>query len=109
LKNKFFINQILLYINDTKMTEKHMRFYYNENVFEINQTNALEFELAVNIIAGNRRDEYGDNDEDYKLWFNISKSAYNLWKNNIGSEIEIKEHIFKMFPLKDWKEYTKYN
>ena len=86
-----------------------MRFYYNENVFEINQTNALEFELAVNIIAGNRRDEYGDNDEDYKLWFNISKSAYNLWKNNIGSEIEIKEHIFNMFPLKDWKEYTKYN
>lgn len=86
-----------------------MRFYYNENVFEINRTNALEFELAVNIIAGNRRDEYGDNDEDYKLWFNISKSAYNLWKNNIGSEIEIKEHIFNMFPLKDWKEYTKYN
>ena len=86
-----------------------MRFYYNENVFEINKTNALEFELAVNIIAGNRRDEYGDNDEDYKLWFNISKSAYNLWKNNIGSEIEIKEHIFNMFPLKDWKEYTKYN
>ena len=81
-----------------------MRFYYNENVFEINRTNALEFELAVNIIAGNRRDEYGDNDEDYKLWFNISKSAYNLWKNNIGSEIEVKEHIFKMFPLKDWKE-----
>ena len=86
-----------------------MRFYYNENVFEINRTNALEFELAVNIIAGNRRDEYGDNDEDYKLWFNISKSAYNLWKNNIGSEIEIKEHIFNMFPLKDWKEYTKDN
>lgn len=86
-----------------------MRFYCKDNVFEINQPKALDFELAANIIAGNRRYEYGDNDEDYKLWFNISKSAYNLWKNNIGSEIEVKEHIFQMFPLKDWKEYTKYN
>ena len=86
-----------------------MRFYYNENVFEINRTNALEFELAVNIIAGNRRDEYGDNDEDYKLWFNISKSAYNLWKNNKSSTLNIKPHIFNNFPLKDWTKYTNYN
>ena len=91
------------------MTEKHLRFYYNDKFFEINRKNAHNFELAANIIAVNKRDEYGDNDEDYKLWFNISKSAYNLWRNNIGSEIEIKEDIFKMFPLKDWKEYTKYN
>lgn len=103
------MNCILLYINDTKMTEKYLRFYHENKVIEINKANAHNFELASNIIAGNKRDEYGDNDEDYKVWFNISNSAYNLWKNNIGYEIEVKEDIFQMLPLKYWKKYTKYN
>lgn len=50
-----------------RMTENSLCIYCDGDVIEITQANALNFELAANIITGNRKDEYDNNDEDYKV------------------------------------------
>jgi hypothetical protein len=91
------------------MTNNTLNIYYDFNVIKITNSNAIDTELAANIIARNKKDEHGDNNEDYKTWYKISECSYNLWKNDISSSLDVKSHIFNDFPLKDWTKYTKYN
>jgi hypothetical protein len=92
-----------------KMTDNTLIIYCGCNFIKITDVNAINIELSANIIARNKKDEYGDNNEDYKTWYEISECAYNLWKNDTSSILNVKSHIFNDFPLKDWKFYTKYN
>jgi len=91
------------------MTDNTLTIYCNCNVIKITEANAIDTELAANIIARNKKDEYGNNNEDYKTWYEISECAYNLWKNGISSTLNVKSHIFNDLPLKDWTKYTNYN
>jgi hypothetical protein len=90
------------------MIDNTLTIYCNCDVVIITIANAISTELASNIIARNRKDMYGKDDKDYKAWYDISECAYNLWKYNTTSKVEVEPNIFKMFPLKDWKSYTKY-
>lgn len=95
------------------MTDNTLIIYCGNNFIKITdinlKANAINTELSANIIARNKKDEHGDNNEDYKAWHEISECAYNLWKNGTSSTLNVKSHIFNEFPLKDWKSYTKYN
>ena len=90
------------------MTNNTFTIYCGNNVIKITDANAISTELTANIIAHNRKDDYGNDDEDYKTWYDISECAYNLWKNNTSSTLNVKPHIFNVFPLKNWKKYTNY-
>jgi hypothetical protein len=90
------------------MADNTLTIECNERTITITVANAIETELAANILALNRKDEYGKDDEGFKAWIKIGDCAYNLMMNCTSSTLKVKPDIFDEFPLEHWKKYRKY-
>lgn len=66
---------------------------------EYNAKEALEIELAANILLQNTNNE---------LWKTIGAAAFKLHNSGVGGTVRVTPSIYTEFPLKHWKEYTEY-